>query len=44
MNDDQLTRLLRTLEEPATPDSAFADRLFDQLPGGYVLLSPAGYE
>jgi hypothetical protein len=31
MRDDQLTRLLRTLEEPATPDAAFADRLFDNL-------------
>jgi hypothetical protein len=31
MRDDQLTRLLRTLEEPATPDGAFADRLFDNL-------------
>jgi hypothetical protein len=31
MRDDQLTRLLRTLEESGTPDSAFADRLFDNL-------------
>jgi hypothetical protein len=31
MNDDQLSRLLRQVNEPASPDAAFADRLFDQL-------------
>jgi hypothetical protein len=33
MNDDQLTRLLRQVDEPASPDPAFADRLFGQLTG-----------
>lgn len=31
MHDDQLTRLLRQIDEPADPDSAFADRLFNDL-------------
>jgi hypothetical protein len=31
MNDDQLTRLLRQIDEPASPDAAFADRLFERL-------------
>jgi hypothetical protein len=31
MRDDQLTQLLRQVDEPAYPDSVFADRLFDQL-------------
>jgi len=31
MRDDQLTRLLRQIDEPAYPDSAFADQLFDDL-------------
>ena len=31
MRDDQLTRLLRGLEESGTPDPAFADRLFGNL-------------
>ena len=31
MHDDQLTRLLRQADEPAYPDAAFADRLFEQL-------------
>jgi hypothetical protein len=31
MRDDQLTRLLRQLDEPAYPDATFADRLFDEL-------------
>lgn len=31
MHDDQLTRLLRQIDEPAYPDSAFADRLFEDL-------------
>jgi hypothetical protein len=31
MNDDQLRRLLRQVDEPVTPDPAYADRLFEQL-------------
>src|SRR5690348_17170822 len=31
MHDDQLSRLLRHIDEPAYPDSAFADRLFETL-------------
>nr|MBA2556061.1 hypothetical protein [Chloroflexota bacterium] len=31
MHDDRLRRLLGALDEPATPDSAFADRLYTQL-------------
>ncbi|MEP7040523.1 MAG: hypothetical protein ABI864_03005 [Chloroflexota bacterium] len=31
MNDDQLTRLLRQVDEPVSPDPVFADRLFEQL-------------
>jgi hypothetical protein len=31
MHDDQLTRLLRQIDESADPDSAFADRLFETL-------------
>ena len=31
MRDDQLTQLLRQIDEPAYPDSAFADRLFETL-------------
>jgi hypothetical protein len=31
MHDDQLTRLLRQIDEPAYPDNAFADRLFETL-------------
>jgi hypothetical protein len=31
MRDDQLTRLLRSVDEPSSPDSVFADQLFEQL-------------
>jgi Bacterial SH3 domain len=31
MHDDQLTQLLRQIDEPAEPDAAFADRLFETL-------------
>ena len=31
MRDDQLTQLLRQIDEPAYPDDAFADRLFEKL-------------
>jgi hypothetical protein len=31
MNDEQLTRLFRSLDEPADPDPAFADALFARL-------------
>ncbi len=31
MRDDQLTRLLRQIDEPVEPDAAFADRLFETL-------------
>lgn len=31
MRDDQLTRLLRQVDEPAYPDAALANRLFEQL-------------
>jgi hypothetical protein len=31
MRDDQLSALLRQADEPAYPDAAFADRLFEQL-------------
>ena len=31
MNDDQLMRLLRNVDEPAEPDPEFADRLFAQI-------------
>lgn len=31
MHDDQLTRLLRQIDEPVDPDAAFADRLFENL-------------
>jgi hypothetical protein len=31
MREDQLSRLLRQADEPAYPDAAFADRLFEQL-------------
>jgi hypothetical protein len=31
MHDDQLSRLLRQADEPAYPNAAFADRLFEQL-------------
>jgi hypothetical protein len=31
MRDDQLSRLLRQADEPGYPDTAFADRLFEQL-------------
>jgi hypothetical protein len=31
MRDDQLTRLLRQIDEPVDPDAAFADRLFETL-------------
>jgi hypothetical protein len=31
MNDDRLRRLLGQIDEPATPDPVFADRLFEQL-------------
>jgi len=31
MHDDQLSRLLRQADEPAFPNAAFADRLFEQL-------------
>ena len=33
MNDDRLSRLLGQIDEPATPDPLFADRLFEQLTG-----------
>jgi hypothetical protein len=50
MNDDQLTRLFRTLDEPAEPDQGFADALFARLdwkahrrrrPVGWVLMAAA---
>ena len=31
MNDEQLTRLFRSLDEPAEPRAAFADSLFADL-------------
>lgn len=31
MNDDQLARLLRQVDEPASPNAAFADQLFERL-------------